>query len=61
MPDPRRQLHSQLKDVTRRYGHALERYDQAMNRGDIDRADQAITDMQEIENSVTLIIAPVRK
>ena len=61
MLDPRRQLYSQLKDITRRYGQAMERYDQAMRFGQQERADNAITDMQEIESSVTLIVLPGRR
>lgn len=61
MSSARREFHSQLKDVARRYGQAMQRYDQAMYSGQQDRADQAITDMQEIENSVTLIVSPVRR
>lgn len=56
-----REFHSQLKDVARRYSRAMERYDQGMARGDQDRADQALADMQEIERSVTIIVTPSRK
>lgn len=59
MPD-HRALHSQLKDITRRYGHALERYEQGMHRGDTKRADDALAEMQEIESCVTIIVRPQR-
>lgn len=51
----RRAIHSQLKDVTRRYGQALDRFEQGMRHGDVDRADQALAEMQDIEASVTII------
>lgn len=58
MSDQRRELYSRLKEVTRAYGRAMERYDQAMYRGDRTRADAAMSDMQEIERSVTIIVMP---
>ena len=41
-----------LADVTREYGQFRERYDQAVGRGDYDRADEAMSVMQTIENCV---------
>lgn len=55
-----RALHTQLKDVTRRYGQALERYEQGMHRGDVQRADDALAEMQDIESRVTIIERPAR-
>lgn len=60
MTNPRRDFHNQLKEVTRRYGHAMQRYDQAMYLGDQKRADDALTAMQEIEDRVTIIERPAR-
>jgi hypothetical protein len=45
-----------LKDVTRIYCQAMERYTQAMAVGDVDRADTALARMQEIEQQVTVIV-----
>lgn len=53
-----RVFHTVLKDLTRRYGHAMQRYDQAMYRGETDRADDAMSEMQTIEQSVTIIQRP---
>ena len=55
-----RTLHAKLKDVTRRYGHAMERYEQGMQRGDTERAEAALTEMQEIEQRVTIIERPAK-
>lgn len=54
-------FHSQLKDVTRRYGRAMERYDQRMARGDVEGAEAALAEMQEIERNVTVIDRTVRR
>lgn len=43
-----------LCDVTLAYGQFRERYDQAMHRGDYDRADNAMSVMQEIERCVSV-------
>lgn len=43
-----------LCDVTQAYGQFRARYDQAMHRGDYDRADDAMSVMQEIERCVTV-------
>lgn len=47
--------HSILADVTLAYGHSRDRYERAMGRGDQDRADDAMSEMQQIENSITVI------
>lgn len=60
MMSDHRTLHTQLKDVTRRYGQAMERYEQGMQRGDVARADEALADMQAIESRVTIIERPAR-
>lgn len=44
-----------LADVSMHYGHARQRYEQAMRRGDHDRADDSMALMQEIERCVTVI------
>lgn len=44
-----------LGDVTLHYGHARERYTQAMRRGDHSRADDAMSLMQEIERCITVV------
>ncbi len=51
-------FYTTIKDVTRAYGHALERYTSAMRFGEVDKADEALARMQEIENGVTLIVRP---
>lgn len=56
----RRAFHSRLKDITRRYGHAWDRFIQRMARGDVEGADAALAEMQEIEQSVTIIERPAR-
>lgn len=55
-----RPFHTQLKDITRSYGDAWARYAQGMARGDVEQADAALADMQEIEQRVTIIERPVR-
>ena len=57
MPDSNR-FHSTLKEVTRAYGYAWNDYEQAMQRGDVNKADAALTRMQEIEQGVTVIVRP---
>jgi len=47
-------LRTVLSDVTIAYGHFRERYEQAMCRGDYDRADKALSVMQEIERCVSV-------
>lgn len=44
-----------IEDVALHYGHARERYNQAMRRGDFPRADDAMSLMQEIERCVTVV------
>jgi hypothetical protein len=56
----RRSFHATLKDVTRRYGGAMDRYERAMQRGHVDQADDAIGDMQAIEQSIIVIEKPRR-
>lgn len=51
----RRGFHARLKDITRRYGGAMDRYERAMQRGHADQADDAIGDMQAIEQSIIVI------
>jgi hypothetical protein len=58
--DPRTTLHAKLKDITIRYGNALDRYRQAMNTGQTAKADDALSDMQDIEQRVTIIERPAR-
>lgn len=41
-----------LADVARDYGQFRNRYERAMDRGDRERADEAMSVMQEIENCV---------
>lgn len=43
-----------LKDVALAYLQANERYEQATRRGDFDRADDALSDMQTIERCVSV-------
>jgi hypothetical protein len=43
-----------LCDVTLAYGQFSDRYQQAMRRGDFERADDAMSVMQEIERCVTV-------
>ena len=43
-----------LADVTLAYGQFRERYEQGMRRGDYDRADEAMSVMQEIERCVAV-------
>lgn len=43
-----------LSDVSLAYGHFRERYEQALHRGDFDRADDALSVMQEIEHCVSV-------
>jgi hypothetical protein len=43
-----------LGDVTLAYGQFNERYRQATHRGDYDRADEALSVMQEIERCVSV-------
>jgi hypothetical protein len=47
--------HSILADVALAYGHSRDRYVRAMGRGDTDRADDAMSEMQQIENSITVV------
>lgn len=43
-----------LQDVTRAYSQARERYTQAQYRGDVERADEALTRMQTIEDCIAV-------
>jgi hypothetical protein len=43
-----------LGEVTTAYGQFSERYQQAAHRGDYDRADEALSVMQEIERCVAV-------
>lgn len=43
-----------LCDVVEQYGQFRERFEQAMRRGDYDRADDAMSVMQEIERCVAV-------
>jgi hypothetical protein len=45
---------SVLEDVAMAYVHSRQSYDRAASRGDTERADQALSEMQEIERCVTL-------
>lgn len=45
---------SLLGDVSIAYFHARQRFEQSSNRGDVDRADEALADMQIIERCVTV-------
>jgi hypothetical protein len=54
----RRVFHSQLKEIARDYGGAMDRYERAMLNGNADKADEAIGDMQAIEKSVVIIKRP---
>lgn len=54
----RRLFHSQLQEITRRYGSARDRYERAMQRGRPAEADDAFGEMQEIEQSVRIISRP---
>lgn len=47
-------LRTVLSDVSVAYGHFRERYEQAMRRGDHERADNALSVMQEIERCVSV-------
>ena len=47
--------HTIPADVALAYSHSRERYERAQYRGDTDRADQALAEMQQIENSITVI------
>jgi hypothetical protein len=51
----KRAPHSILREVAVRYLHALQRYQRHSGRGDVDRADDAFSEMQEIESCVTVI------
>ena len=53
-----REFERRLKDVSRAYTHALQRYTQAMQFGETEKADEALSRMQEIEQGVTLIVRP---
>jgi hypothetical protein len=43
---------SVLSDVALAYGHSKQNYERAAGRGDFDRADEAMSEMQEIERCV---------
>lgn len=44
-----------LADVAQAYQHRRDRYEAARYRGDTDRADQALAEMQQIEQCITVI------
>lgn len=45
---------SVLEDVAVAYVGARQNYDRAAGRGDIERADQALSEMQEIERCISI-------
>lgn len=45
---------SVLEDVAMAYVQSRQSYDRAAGRGDTERADQALSEMQEIERCVTV-------
>lgn len=47
--------HSTLAEVAGAYSESRNRYELAQHRGDTERADQALADMQEIERCVTVV------
>lgn len=44
-----------LRDVAFAYVATREAYERAMRRGDVDRADQCLTRLEEIESAVTVV------
>lgn len=46
--------HKLLRAVVRSYSQARERYESAQARGDVDRADEALSRMQLIEDCVAV-------
>jgi hypothetical protein len=49
----RKTIYYQLRDIVNRYGRALENYEMAMHRGQTNRADAALDEMQLVERGIS--------
>jgi len=53
--DQARHFHTVLKDIVSRYSRAWGDFERAMAQGNQNKADEAMSQMQEIEQSVTIL------
>jgi hypothetical protein len=49
----RRSTYYKLRDIVSRYGRALDNYEEAMYRGQTNRADTALHEMQLVERGIS--------